>query len=130
MLDMGFKMEGDDEAIMLWRGGRKIRFNIKIETKNGALLCADFKQKNEDDTEVNAGAPTEVRLEMSVNQANQKIGRPSEQTTCAMTAKLGWNLTRGSMKPCENCAKRMANQNNIRIIGHIEGSTWKGKDSW
>ena len=89
MLDVGFKMEGDDEAIVLRRGDAEIRFDIKIETKNGALFCAYFKRRIEDDTEVNAGAAGSAVLEMSVNQAHQRLGHPSEQTTRATAAELG-----------------------------------------
>ena len=69
---------------------------------------------------MNAGAAGSAVLEMSVNQAHQRLGHPIEQTTRATAAELGWKLTRGSMKPCENCAKGKVKQKNMPKDSHGE----------
>jgi len=102
----GWLLHGDDKKIWLTKGGAKVVFDIVIRTRKGAVFCGYFKRKSSD--EIGATA-----LKMSVKQAHNKLGHMSEEITRKTAKALGWELTRGSLGPCEACAIGKAEQKNI-----------------
>jgi hypothetical protein len=53
---------------------------------------------------------------------NQDL-HPGEDNTRKMAAALGWTITRGSLKPCDDCATGKAKQKNVpKVSKHLEAT--------
>jgi hypothetical protein len=53
-------------------------------------------------------------ISKSVKQAHQQLGHKPEDLTRQMAKHLGWTVTRGTLKPCESCARAKAKQKDIK----------------
>jgi hypothetical protein len=100
-------------------------FDIKIETKKGAVYCAYIKRSS---SEIGAAAANS-QVQMTVQQAHSKLGHLSEALTRQAAATLGWKLS-GTMTPCEVCAIGKANQKNLpkNLLDDENASTSTSKD--
>jgi hypothetical protein len=87
--------------------GDVINFDLKIPTARGMLLACRFIR----DVEIGA-ASTSTRLKLNIHKAHRLLGHRSEASTRAIAAMLGWTITRGTLGPCEFCARGKAKQKN------------------
>ena len=84
----GWKLSGDSEGLELSKGEKKIKFDIVVRTKKGALYCVLMKRKKvNQDKEVAAalGPGTSIPL----TRAHAMLGHPSFEATQAMARNLG-----------------------------------------
>jgi hypothetical protein len=102
-------MQGDGKAIKMTKGKRMIIFDIVIHTMHGALFCACFKRNG---TET-CGSTVENETKMSVHRAHALLGHTNENKTGKTAKYLDWELSRGELKPCEDCALAKAKQKNV-----------------
>jgi hypothetical protein len=60
-----------------------------------------------------AAVQTVTDRQINIEQAHQLFVHMSNETTRATAKALGWEITRGSMEPCESCAVVKAKQKNV-----------------
>ena len=58
-------------------------------------------------------ACTDVGTKMNIQKAHGLLGHGDEESTRKTAQKLGWILTRGTLKLCLYCAKAKAKQKNV-----------------
>jgi len=104
----GWMLSGDREGIMLTKGDATIKFDIRIETRRGALFCGYFKRRQE----VGAGS-TESGAVFPIAKVHQILGHGGEDDARKTAKALGWRITRGSLAPCEACTIAKAKQKNV-----------------
>jgi hypothetical protein len=93
----------------LKKGGHEITFDIVINTPKGVVYAMYFRR----DSEL-AGAATDKTVKLTIQQAHDRLGHFGEDATRQTAKQLGWELTKGSLKPCESCAAAgKAKQRNI-----------------
>ena len=101
----GWKMTGDEEAIVMRKGGAEIRFDIVIKTERGAIFATYIKRRNA--PELQGGMVVQEGSKMNVEKAHDLLGHSNEDTTRTTAKHLGWALTKGA-KPCQSCAEAKA----------------------
>lgn len=100
---------GDASSIVIEdKDGNRIVFDIVIRTARGAIYATRFIRET---SEVSA-VGTEAGTVMNINKAHALLGHSNEDTVRQTAKHLGWEITRGTMrpKPCEECAKSKARQ--------------------
>ena len=107
-LDDGWKLGGDQDMIKLVKGNDEIKFDIKIKTKKGAVYCMYFKRHSEISA-TTKDAPQKISLQ----KAHDLFGHMATDTMRKAAAALGYEITRGGMKPCAACAIAKAKQKKI-----------------
>ena len=107
----GWKIvRGDESLIRIENGkGGTIDFDIVVPTEKGAIYACKFTRTLELAT---ASADTPVRL--NINMAHCLLGHRNEDSVRKTARELGWVLSRGTLKPCEHCARSKAKQKNVR----------------
>ncbi len=114
------------DGLFVEKGGRVIKFDIRVKTPKGVLWCA-YIQQPESKGKVAAGMsnnrgdnqPTESvqeltpAIKMSIEQAHAILGHVSEGKTWQTAATIGILITRGALKTCESCAIAKAKQKNM-----------------
>jgi hypothetical protein len=108
LLLMGFKMTGDENAIIYVKGDQKLMFDIKIHTPEGVLFAARLMR-----TAQEVGGVAKQTKTVSIMEAHRELGHMNENMTRKAAAELGWTITRGTMKVCESCAIGKAKQKNV-----------------
>ena len=89
-------------------------FDIKISTRKGALYCAYMKREV---ANVGVSDQNKKKKKISINLVHQIFGHVDENATRKMAEALGFELTRGNMKPCQSCVVAKAKQKNVPKIG-------------
>jgi len=107
-LRQGFKLGGGKNSIWLEKNGKKIVFDIVIPTPKGAIYCAYLKRKN-----VEVASASKANKVISVDLARQIFGHGDEARTRKTAKALGFELNRGTMKPCVSCTAAKAKQKNL-----------------
>lgn len=121
MIKNGWSITGNEQALVLKKDGKRLIFDIIVETEKGLLFCMYFKREGEV-----AGAMTDLSgksKKMSVKEAHRKFGHSDEPSTRSTAAELNYELTRGTMKPCEACTVAKAKQKNIPKVSDAEKGT-------
>ena len=96
------------------KGGVKIVFDIRIDTDQGALYCAYFKRGGKGEVAAPAANADEgKKLKLSIKQAHARLGHCSEQMAREASKSLNWEITRGGLGACADCAIGKAKQKNI-----------------
>jgi len=113
----GWKLEGDDQHISLYKGDKRLKFDKKICTTKGTLFAMKIEQNEE------ISAITQVRSEnkkeLSVVEAHNRLGHLSVKLTEEVARNLGWRLS-GDLDRCEDCAIGKGKQKNvIKRSNHI-----------
>jgi len=103
----GWKMTGDNNAIVMRKGDCEIRFDIVIKTETGAIYAAYIKRRNA--PELQGGMVVKEGSRMSVEKAHDLLVHSHEDATRATAKHLGWELSKGA-KPCQSCAESKAKQ--------------------
>jgi len=91
----GWKLSGDDDAIVLTMNDKTITFDIKIPTPKGLLYAMYMKRLV---SEV-AGAGADCGAKLSIREIHDKLGHVNEDMARKTANAIGWNLTVGGMRP-------------------------------
>jgi hypothetical protein len=118
---IGWKIDGDKEAIWIKKDGMHVQFDIVIPTPKGALYCMYFKRTSE-----MAMSATDQGTKLSIMKAHNLLRHCSEDMTRMAAKKMGWILS-GTWKPCEACAAGKAKQKNVPIESKHKPAT-KGEN--
>jgi len=102
----GWQLGGNKKSIWLKEGERRIDFDIVIPTRKDALYCMYHKRTTNPEM-----AATSVKI--SVDKAHEILGHPDESRTRKVAKVLGWELNKGSLKPCRGCTIAKAKQKNV-----------------
>lgn len=89
----GWKLGGNETAIWIKKAGNVIKFDIKINIREGMLFTAYIQQDNDEITDITHDG----RPRLSVGKAHQLLDHPSNETTCKPATNLQWVLTPGPM---------------------------------
>ena len=101
--------EGNKRGITIMKNGQeRIKFDIVVPTPNGALYACRFLRNSQV-----SSVQLEVGAKIGIQKAHELLGHKSEDNTRAAAKALGWVITRGTMKPCLNCARSKAKQKNV-----------------
>ena len=117
-LKQGFKLGGDVNSIWLEKNGRRIVFDVVIPTPKGAIYCAYLKRRNAE-----VASASKSNKVISVNLAHQIFGHGDESSTRKTAKALGFEISRGTLKPCKACAAAKAKQKNLPSHGEHVTST-------
>jgi hypothetical protein len=113
MMKRGWTLLGNKSAFSIHKNGVEIVFNIKFSTNKGALYCAYITQEPLDEaTALNSNKV----MKYNIVKAHQGLGHLGEYQLCKTCATLGFELTKGSLPPCIDCAVGKAWQKNIKNI--------------
>jgi hypothetical protein len=112
MIMQGCRMIGEGSSITFTKGGWQLVCDLKIKTSRGLLYGVYLKRKPTQQ-QGNQEATATV-ITKSVKQAHQQLGHKPEDLTRQMAKHLGWTVTRGTLKPCESCARAKAKQKDIK----------------
>jgi hypothetical protein len=88
--------------------GDVIKFDIVLPTEKGAIYACKFVCT----VEV-AMASMDNMVRLNINMAPCLLGHRNEDSVKKTARELGWVLTRGTLMPCEHCAKSKGKQNNV-----------------
>jgi hypothetical protein len=107
----GWKIvHGNDSLIRIDNGKKEvINFDIVMPTEKGAIYACKFACTVEVAT-----ASTENLMKVNINMAHCFLGHQNEDSVCKTAKELGWVLTRGTLMPCEYCARSKAKQKNVQ----------------
>ena len=72
-LEQGYKLGGNQNAIWIEKGARKIVFDIKIKTRKGAIFAAYFKCHEVDNNEI-AAITTKRKQKVNADTAHGLLG--------------------------------------------------------
>eukprot|EP00957_Ditylum_brightwellii_P187359 14269855-Ditylum_brightwellii.AAC.1 len=107
----------DNDAVWLTKDGHTMRFDIRIETKEGIIFAAYMKRVPTGEV-ANAGADAAV-MRVNVNRAHELLGHTNKDRTWRTAKYFGWEVTRRGFKLCESCAVGKTKQKNMpKISGH------------
>ena len=127
LIEEGHKVAGNKkDSLSVKKGGRVIKFDIRVETPKGVMWCA-YIRRPEAKGEVAAGMsddrgdnqPNEsvqeltLAIKMNIEQAHAILGHSREGKTWQTAAALGILIARGALKTCESCAIAKAKQKNM-----------------
>ena len=94
-----------------------------IPTPKGAIYFAYLKRKN-----VEVASASKANKLISVNLAHQIFGHGDEASTRKTAKALGFELNRGTMKPCVSCSVAKAKQKNLPSLGeHVLSAESNGR---
>jgi len=85
-------------------------FDIQVNTKEGLVFCMYMTR---DATEEMASVVQDKPLKLTIQQAHDRLGHCNENATRKTAKELGWEITPGSLGPCEACAAAKAKQKNL-----------------
>ena len=111
LLQDGFKMSGDKDAIRLTKGKQELVFDIKIGTAKGMLYGIYLKRVGGE-----TGMAGKDTITLSIKDAHEKLGHVDEEKIRQTAKELGWTLTKGKLLPCEECAQGKAKQKDIHTL--------------
>jgi hypothetical protein len=105
MMREGWKLSGDgDNGITLSKGGNNLSFDIPVATPKGVLYVMYVRRSE-------IANPALVTT-MTVEKAHCLLGHQSEDTTRKIAKYIGWEITKGALKPCLSCSIGKAKQKN------------------
>ena len=110
LLKNGWKIvKGGDSVIVVDNNaGERIDFGIVVDTSKGLIFACKFIQ-----TGKLSLASMADGTKMSIDTVHSLLGHLHEDASQKVAQYLGWEISCGSMKPCEHCAKAKAKQKNV-----------------
>jgi hypothetical protein len=125
-MEEGHKVSGNKkDGLSVKKGGRVIKFDIRVETPKGVLWCTYIRQpefkgevaagmsNDNGDNQPNKSVQLNSAIKMSIERAHAILGHSSKAKTRQTAAALGILITRGALKTCESCAIAKAKQKNV-----------------
>eukprot|EP00957_Ditylum_brightwellii_P160983 12256308-Ditylum_brightwellii.AAC.1 len=76
----GLQLHMDDNSIWITKGEQKVKFDIKILTKEGIIFAA-YIQKDIGTEAASAGTEEDHELQLNVNKANDLLGHSNKDET-------------------------------------------------
>ena len=113
LLTLGYKMSGDKNGLRYTKGGHKLKFNMKVKSPKGMLLCARLTHTADEVGGVANTTQYKPTKTVSIVKAHDKLGHMDEEATRKTAKQLGWTITRGTLPKCESCAKGKAKQKKV-----------------
>jgi hypothetical protein len=113
MMKRGWTLSGNESAITIHKGGVEIAFDIKISMNKGALYCAYITQEPLDEV---AALNSNKVIKYNSIQAHQRLAHLGEDQLRKTCATLGFELTKGSLPPCVDCAVGKLSRKILRIL--------------
>jgi hypothetical protein len=111
-MEQGWTLGGNKgEGIWLKKNGNTLKFDIRLDTAEGVVWCACLKRVFSE----NSSVGTAVK-QLSIQHAHYFLGHMGQANTSAVAKDLGWQLTRGSLHNCEDCAIGKGRQKNVPKI--------------
>ena len=95
---------GNENSIWLKKGTMTFMFDIKISTPKRVLFAMYHTQEL-------GGLATEAKL--SITKVHRILGNRHKQSNRDKAKALGWELTRGTLGPCDACTVAKAKQKNL-----------------
>ena len=99
MIKKGWKLEGDKNELKLMKDGRKVVFDIKINTPKGVLFCMNIKHnRNEEAANLNADEEAKAKTyidkaldvkKVDINKAHEILGHMGKENTRNICKYLG-----------------------------------------
>ena len=107
----GWKITHGDKSLICIENGKGgvINFDIVVPTAKGAVYACKFVQGAEI-----ASACTATGVCMNINMAHCQLGHRNKDSIRETAKQMGWELTRGSLRPCKHCTKSKANQKYVQ----------------
>ena len=110
LLKQGFELYGNKTALTLTKDKHVLKFDITVDTPKGMIFAMYFKPQKQE----MAGTVTDSKpMKLTIQQAHDRLGHCSEDATRKTAKYRGWEITKGSMKPCQSCAAGKAKQKNV-----------------
>jgi hypothetical protein len=106
--EKGWLMSGNSESIVVSKDGMQMKFDIKINTARGAIFAVYFKR-----IAVDVGLGSIAVHKWNLDVLHRRFGHSSDDATRATAKALGYEVARGSMKPCMACTISKAKQKNV-----------------
>ena len=92
-------MGGDENALWIYKGERKIVFDTKIETPKGIVFAIYFKRSKIPEGEV-AAVTHDKEIAITKASAHGLTGHINEAQSRKIVTHLGYTLKREKMLPC------------------------------
>ena len=127
MMEMDWELHGSKRrGLLIEKKNMAIKFDIKIPTPKGAIYAMYFNRSCElANPSVQSALPTP---KMSIEKAHRLLGHLNEEETRRTAKALGWELTRGTLKPCDGCTKGKAKQRNVpKVSDHVKSTESNGR---
>jgi hypothetical protein len=122
LIKNGYQLAGNKDAMIFTKGNFKLVCDIKIHTDKGLLYAVYLKRHEvEVDKEVSFAAMSNIKS-YTITEAHKSFGHCDEETSRVIAKQLGWHSTKGTMLPCESCARGKAKQ---KIVAMKELETVK-----
>jgi hypothetical protein len=110
VMQSGWKLEGDENKILIRKHSKKLIFDIEIETSRGVLFAVRIENGQELMTAtVNNKFETK---KVDINEAHALFGHLLLKMTQNISKTIGWELT-GEPDRCEHCAIARGRQLNV-----------------
>ena len=122
--------DGDSNRIVLQKGESKIVFDIVIRVGQGAIYACRHVRTGSEEVGAASIGTSGTGVRMSVGKAHELLGHFGEDDVRATAKRLGWELTRGTLRyrgPCEECAQAKAKQRAVAKVSTRERSTTPGE---
>jgi hypothetical protein len=111
-LEEGWSLGGDTNAIWISKGNQKVTFDIKIKTPKGAIFAIYIKRKAATSEEV-ATFGSDKHKPIKAKVAHSLLGHINEVDSRTSAKYLGYEISKGSMKPCDACAESKSKQKSL-----------------
>jgi hypothetical protein len=114
MMREGWKWSGDGEnGITLSKGGNSLSFDVPVATPKGVIHAMYVRRSDR--------ANPALVTTMNVEKAHCLLGHQSEDTTRKIAKCIGWEITKGALKPCLSCSIGKAKQKNtVKDSDHVK----------
>lgn len=113
-LKEGWTLVGDKKKIELQKDGKKLTFDIVINTPKGALFCAYMKRSDRTETALVTRDSTMVKTQkIPIRVAHTIMGHMGEAGTRESVKNMGYEVAKGTLQPCEGCAIGKAKQKSV-----------------
>ena len=127
----GWTMTGKGDAIIFSKPKTDLQlvFDIIVRTKRRQLFGMYISRRTEGEV-ANAAQTeaTETVTKMSIKQAHAKFGHCDETATRAIAKDIGYEISRGTLGPCEACTVAKAKQKNIpKNVKHDKANVNNGR---
>ena len=126
MVNEGWKLSGDEDSLRLKKNEFELVFDIKVPTPKGFLYCMRVIRDNDVSEESGSpGVDKDIKTQkkkktMNIKTAHDALGHMDEERTRKAAKQLGIEITRGTLKPCKDCAAGKAKQKNVpKVSNHV-----------
>jgi hypothetical protein len=108
LIKNGYQLVGNKDAMIFTKGNFKLVCDIKRHTDKGLLYAVYLKRREvEVKKEVSFAGMSNIK-NYTITEANKCFGHCDEEASRVIAKQLGWHITKGTMLPCESCARGKA----------------------